>query len=296
MESFTIKNKNGIEVTAIELGASLTSIRVPDRHGKFQNIILAYPTLEEYQSDAHYMGCVVGRYAGRIAAVNNLAKNDGDNHLHGGHVGWNKKHWNLACHKNTREESFFEFSLVSPDGDEGYPGEVAADVRYTLDHENRLTIKYRATSSKPTNVNLTQHCYFNLSGDPSSKIENDELQIFSNAYLPLNPAKIPTGEISSATFKGSPLGGRPIDQTWVLENDPKKVKHAATLFSKESGRLLNVYTSEPSIHIYTGNPSGVCLETQHYPDSPNQPHFPSTKLNPGETFESETVWEFKSNV
>ena len=304
--SFTIKNKNGIEVNAIKLGASLVAIKTPDHKKRFQNIILSHQTPEAYEFDTDYLGSIVGRFAGRIANSEftidgkhyPLSKNEGMNHLHGGIEGWSKKVWTL----NAQDETFLEFSLVSPHGEEGYPGEVSVHVRYSLNDEDQLTILFRATTTKPTHLNLTQHSYFSLSGDPTSTIENDSLQIHSRAYLPCDLHKIPTGKLVPASFEKQILRQRVLDQTWILENNQSRLLLAATLSNPDSGRLLNVYTTEPSIHIYTGDGlrapfkkrTGVCLETQHYPNSPNQADFPSTLLQVGKVFESKTVWEFRT--
>jgi len=305
MKSFTIRNYNGIEITAIQTGASLISIKTQNRSNEFQNIILAYPKIEDYDANLDYLGCVVGRHASRIKdsafTIDGkryiLSKNEGMNHLHGGIFGWHQKIWDLR----DQGINFLEFSTTSFDGEEGYPGEVTVYVKYTLNDQDQLLINYRATTTKATHVNLTQHTYFNLNGNMDQAIDSDFLEINSKAYLNCDEDKIPTGEIIQFSFKNQMIGKTAYDQTWILENNSKALVFAAALSNKASGRILNVYTTEPSIHLYTGDGLkkpfnkrvGVCLETQHYPNSPNLAKFPSTRLNPEDSFESLTVWEFK---
>ena len=297
--SFTIRNCHGFEVTAVEHGARITSIKSLDQNGVIQNIILTYADEAQSKNDPFY------RYAGRISdgqfEINGksftLQKNEsGMNHLHGGLNGWNQKKWKCIHH----DASSMEFELVSPDLDEGYPGEVTVKVQYQLSNEDRLKINYTATTTKATHLNLTQHTYFNLSGNPEQTINDHELSINAHLYLLRRPDQIPTGENGDGKISAQIIGAEFMDQSWILAGDQKNLVHAATLTHHQSGRVLTVFTTEPSVHVYTGDGlaspfikrAGICLETQHYPDSPHHPHFPSTLLSPNEIFNSETVWEF----
>lgn len=320
---FTLKNSNGIEVAITNYGGIITSIKTPDKQGNRDNIVLGFDDIKKYQEDNFYLGALIGRFGNRIAGgkttVNGrpviLSKNDGDNHLHGGIEGFNRKLWSVEDDKTE-----LTLSLYSKAGDEGYPGNVQVTARYRLDDENKLTIEFSAETDRATPLNLTAHSYFNLSGSPANTILNHELKVLADAYLPVNENLIPTGEIRPV--KGTPFDfrdfkavGRDYDETsggydhnFVLKEYDGELKPAAMLKDPSSGRAMNLYTSMPGLQFYSGNfldgsvssPDGVpfkkhsalCLEPQFFPDSPNQPQFPSTILKPGELHKSWIVYEF----
>ncbi|MFV0564929.1 MAG: aldose epimerase family protein [Flavobacteriaceae bacterium] len=335
VDQYVLKNKMGMSVSIITLGGIITHWTAPDRNGNYQDIVLGYETLKPYETNPTFFGALIGRYGNRIAkgkfTLNNteytLATNDGPNHLHGGVKGFDKVVWD-AAETLTDSTASLVLSYLSRDMEEGYPGNLQTKVTYTLDNNNMLKVYYEATTDKPTLVNLTQHTYFNLTGDTSKTILNHELTLNADAFVPVNETLIPTGEL--ATVEGTPFDfrtaktiGRDIeanhvqlkrglgyDHCWVLNNQNEGVRLAATAYDKDSGRVLEVLTNEPGIQLYTGNfldgtlPSknggkhehrtGFCLETEHYPDSPNQAHFPSAVLNPGETYKTETIFKFSA--
>lgn len=332
VESFTLANGNGIEVTAITYGATIVSLRTPDREGRSGDIVLGYPDLEGYLTDSPYFGAVVGRYGNRIArgrfAIDGqtyqLTVNDGVNHLHGGERGFDKVVWD-ADTVATDSTVAVTFSYTSPDGEEGYPGTLQARVTYTLNDSNELRVDYEAVTDAPTIVNLTQHSYFNLTG-AERNILRHLLEIPADRYTPVDSTLIPTGEI--APVEGTPFDFRmamPIgeridaddeqlrrgggyDHNFVLNRDSAGLALAAQVTEPSTGRTLTITTTEPGIQFYSGNfldgtitgkegrvyahRYGFCLETQHYPDSPNEPGFPSTVLRPGEVYRSTTVFAF----
>lgn len=334
VELYTLTNKNGMDVRIITLGGIITSIRVPDRNGEMANVVLGCASLEDYLTQSPYFGCITGRFANRIAKATfklngteyKLAANDGTNSLHGGVKGFDKRVWQ-AKEIKTDSEVGVELSYTSPDGEEGYPGNLQTTVTYSLDNDNALHIDYKATTDKPTMVNLTNHTYFNLAGEGT--ILNHELMLNADHYTPVDSTAIPTGEV--AKVEGTPFDfrkstvigeriragheqmvfGRGYDHNWVLNRaNPKDgaMMLAAKLLEPNSGRVLDVLTTEPAIQFYSGNfltgtvvgssgntyrqSDGLCLETQHYPDAPNQPSFPSTVLNPGETYQTTTIFHF----
>jgi aldose 1-epimerase len=331
VEEYTLTNKNGMEVRVITLGGTITSIRVPDRTGEMANVVLGCATLEDYLTQSPYFGCITGRFANRIAKATfklngteyKLTANDGANSLHGGAKGFDKRVWQ-AREIKAADETGLELTYTSPDGEEGYPGNLQTTVTYRLDNDNALHIDYKATTDKPTIVNLTNHSYFNLAGEGT--ILNHELMLNADHYTPTDSTAIPTGEI--AKVEGTPFDfrkatvigerirsgheqmvfGRGYDHNWVLNKKDKSLTLAAKLLEPISGRVLEVLTTEPAIQFYSGNfltgtvvgqsghtyrqSDGLCLETQHYPDAPNQPNFPSTVLNPGETYQTTTVFKF----
>jgi len=336
MQQFTLVNANGIEVTITSYGGAITSLRVPDRHGTPANVVLGYETLEQYAANPLYFGCITGRCANRIAGGRftldgreyTLPLNDGPNSLHGGHAGFDKRVWRADA-INGQGRSGVTLSYLSPDGEEGYPGNLDVTVTYTLTDANEIRIDYRATTDQPTIVNLTNHSYFNLAGEGSGPVYDHILMINADRYTPVNDNLIPTGEL--APVNGTPFDfrlpkvigagvrgphpqiarGRGYDHNWVLNRpapDDSSLLLAARLYEPRSGRLLEVWTTEPGIQFYSGNfldgtvsgPSGrayrqgdgLALETQHFPDAPNQPHFPSVVLRPGETYQSTTVYRF----
>ena len=331
VDLFTLTNANGVEIRAITYGAIITSIRVPDRAGRFADVVLGFDNLEGYLKGHPYFGTVVGRYGNRIAGgrftlngqVYKLAQNNGPNHLHGGNKGFDKYVWKGEPLGNGRGVAF---SRTSPDGEEGYPGNLTARVSYTLTDKNELIVDYHATTDKATPVNLTQHSYFNLSGDPSTTILGHQLTLDADRYTPVDATLIPTGAL--APVQGTPFDfrkpttigaridqrheqlmfGRGYDHNWVLNRKGRQPGFAARLLDPTSGRTLDVSTTEPGVQFYTGNfldgtikgkggqvynqRAGLCLETQHFPDSPNKPTFPSSIVQPGKDYRTTTVFTF----
>jgi aldose 1-epimerase len=329
VDKFTLRNANGLEVDAISYGAIITSIRIPDRNGKFDDVVLGFDTLEPYTKPHPYFGAVVGRYGNRIAKgqftldghTYKLATNNGPNHLHGGNRGFDKFVWDAQV---VSGRTAVTFSRTSPDGEEGYPGALVARVTYELNDRNELAIRYQATTDKATPVNLTQHTYFNLAG--GGDILGHQMQISADRYTLVDSTLIPTGELASVertpfdfrtpTAIGARIeqaheqlkNGLGYDHNWVLNNSGPTLHPAARVVEPASGRTLEVTTTEPGVQFYSGNfldgtltgkggrvyarRTGFCLETQHYPDSPNQPSFPSTIVKPGAEYRSQTVFRF----
>jgi aldose 1-epimerase len=324
---FTITNSNNMTVELITFGGIVTHLWVPDAEGNLADVVAGYDILQQYVAGTNYFGAMVGRCANRIARgtftlegkMYQLARNNDENHLHGGTEGFDKKIWQ-ADDFIFADSAGVVLTLTSPDGDEGYPGNLQLKITYTLTNRNELKIDYSATTDAATILNLTHHSYFNLDGHNSGAILNHKLQINGEAYLPVNQALIPTGEIKPV--EGSPMDFRQphvigqriaevpggYDHTWVL-NDEKDsaLQLAARLWAPTSGRILEVHTDQPGIQFYAGNMlenekgklgalynqhDALCLETQHFPDSPNQPDFPSVVLRPGEKFISQTVYRF----
>lgn len=324
---YTLTNKNGMEVQITNYGGTVTSISTPDRNGNFDNVVLGFDSLKKYTAGVPYFGAIIGRYGNRIedgtfsidGTQYQLATNDGDNHLHGGEQGFDKVLWDAVA----QDDGSLKLSYLSKDGEEGYPGNLDVTVVYTLTNENELKIEYEATTDKATPVNLTNHSYFNLSGHPDSTILDHQLKINANQYTPVNDELIPTGELASV--EGTPFDftefhriGARIDQVeggydhnWVLNQGAgDSLFHAATLYDPGSGRQMKVFTEEPGLQFYSGNfldgslkgPDGtpfvkhaaLCLETQHFPNSPNEPEFPSTILRPGETYQTTTIYKFET--
>jgi len=321
-----------ITVKILTYGGTVQSIEAPDRNGKTANIVLGFDGLDGYVQTGNkpYMGAIIGRYANRIAGgtfqlngkTYHVPKNDGDNALHGGLNGFNKKVWT-----STETENGVELKYVSKDGEEGFPGNLTTTVRYTL-KGNELRIDYTATTDADTVLNLTNHSYFNLKGQGNGDILGHAMKINAHRYTPVDKNLIPTGEL--APVAGTPFDfleptaigaridadneqlklARGYDQNWVLEGDGKKVIVAAEAYEPTTGRVLEVLTDQPGIQFYTGNfldgsvtgtdgkvykkRYAFCLETQHYPDSPNHPKFPTTELKPGQTFRSTTVYRFSA--
>jgi aldose 1-epimerase len=333
VEVFTLTSKGGVEIKAISYGAIITSIRVPDRTGAVADVALGFDSLPGYLGEHPFFGAVVGRYGNRIARASftldgrtyKLAANNGSNHLHGGVRGFDKYVWTAEVLKGATGVAF---KRTSPDGEEGYPGTVQARVTYALSDANELSIEYRATTDRATPLNLTQHTYFNLAGHNAGSIVDHELMLAADRYTPVDATLIPTGEV--APVAGTPLDfrqptrigaridaphqqiefGLGYDHNWVINRKGDGLQLAARVIEPRSGRILEVQTTEPGVQFYTGNfldgtvkgkggavynrRNGFCLETQHYPDSPNQPAFPSTIVRPGETYQSQTVWRFGS--
>jgi aldose 1-epimerase len=333
---YTLTNPNGMEVKITNYGGIITSVVVPDRDGNMENVTLGFTTLDEYVEGHPYFGNITGRYANRIARGTfdiddenfYLALNNGPNTLHGGEKGFDKVVW-AAEEVSGQGEVGVKLSRVSPDMEEGYPGNLDVEVTYTLTDNDEIRIDYHATTDEPTHVNLTNHAYWNLAGDGSGSIDGHELTLMASNYTPVDANLIPTGEI--ATVAGTPLDftsphpigervrdnfeqlllGRGYDHNFVLDRpspDDTTLIVAARVVEPESGRTLDISTTEPGIQFYSGNfldatevgaagkmyrqGDGFALETQHYPDSPNQPEFPSTLLEPDGEFNSTTIYAF----
>ena len=324
---YTLTNKNGMVVKILNYGGTVTDIITPDKNGKMGDVVLGYDSLAGYRQTGNpYFGCLVGRYANRIANAKftldgkeyTLASNDGTNTLHGGLKGFDKVIWFVKLFT----DSSLLLSYLSKDGEEGYPGNLSVDVMYSLSEDNGLKIEYAATGDKATPINLTNHCYFNLSAGGDSTILDHELMLKADKYTPVDKTLIPTGKIDDVKatpmdFTTSKKIGRDIaqvtgggyDHNWVFQKPENRFDMIATLYHQPSGRYMEVRTTEPGIQFYSGNflngtlkntrggikygkHAGLCLETQHFPDSPNQPAFPTAILQPGETYQQITVYKF----
>jgi aldose 1-epimerase len=332
VDLFTIKNSNGIELSITNYGCRITSLIVPDKYGKHENILLGYKNIDYYLNDEFYLGAVVGRFANRIAKGsftlgNNrlqLPINNGVNHLHGGINGFDKKVWHATKIVETNKQGV-KFFYKSNNGEEGYPGELDVEVTYLLTNNNELQINYKAETNKTTHINLTNHSYFNLSGNFNNSIVNHKLRIYSDKFLEMDSDSIPTGKIISTNLTpfnfqdyktiGEKINdnnyqiknGNGYDHCFIFENENKSLKLISELFEPKSGRLMEVYTTEPAVQLYSGNflskaktnqkfgrRTGLCLETQHYPDSPNHPEFPTTILHPEKAYSSQSIYRFKT--
>ncbi len=318
VEAFTLTNSHGLEVRAATYGGIIVSLSVPDRDGRAADVVLGHDSLEEYLSDTSYFGAIVGRFANRIANARftvdgrtyRLAPNDGPNHLHGGRTGFDRVVWRAAPFRTDRTAGV-ALSYTSPDGEEGYPGNLDTRVTYTLTDRNELVVDYLATTDRASPVNLTQHSYFNLAG--AGDVLGHLLQINADLMTPVDENLIPTGRVApvagtpfdfrSLTGIGARIAtddeqlrrGRGYDHNFVLNRGESGLVHAAQVVEPTSGRTLDVHTTEPGLQFYSGNHlhhAGLCLESQHYPDSPNQPGFPSTLLRPGVEYRSRTVFAF----
>jgi aldose 1-epimerase len=329
---YLLTNKNGVEAAITNYGGTVVTLKVPDRNGKFDDVVLGYDKVEDYEAGKAYFGAIVGRYANRIAHAKftldgityTLPKNDGDNHLHGV---FNKRVWN-AKDVSSGAGQALELTYLSKDGEDGFPGNLSVKVVYTLTNQNELKIDYSATTDKDTVLNLTNHCYFNLAGQGNGDILQQQLMIRADRFTPVDANLIPTGEFRKV--KGSPFDfttstvigaridqddeqlklGKGYDHNWVPNNSTAgSLFVAAQAYDSHSGRQLEVSTTEPGLQFYTGNfldgihgkggkvynrRDAFCLETQHFPDSPNHPQFPSTVLRSGQHFQSTTVYKFST--
>ncbi|WP_185248336.1 aldose epimerase family protein [Chryseobacterium bernardetii] len=332
IKKYTLTNKNGMKVEVINFGGIITSLTAPDRNGKYEDVVLGFTKPEGYfDGNPYYFGALIGRYGNRIANAKftlegkayEIDKNDGPNSLHGGKEGFHTRFWNIEAVQDAKFPTL-KLSYTSADGEEGYPGKLTTTVFYTLTDDNALEISYEAETDKPTVVNLTQHSYFNLSGNFTKTITDHELQINADHFLPVNETLIPTGE--QKAVKGTPFDftvskpigkdisaeddqlkkGKGYDHNWILNG--KGLRSVAKVYHQGTGRLMEVFTDEPGVQFYSGNfldgkfdtktggknefRTGFCLETQHFPDSPNQSSFPSTELKPGQKYQSKTIYKF----
>ena len=329
---YTLSNANGMEVAITNFGGRIVSIMVPDRNGNFCDVVLGLDSIQAYfpENNATDFGAAIGRYANRInqgrIVLNGdsiqLPKNNFGHCLHGGPTGWQYQVYDVK----EATDSTLTLVMNSPDGDNNFPGNVTAEVKYTLTADNDLAIDYSATTDKTTVINMTNHSYFNLNGDPNTSITDNILYVNAANYTPVDRTYMTTGEI--APVEGTPFDfttpkpvgqdikadneqikfGNGYDHNWVLDNNGDDTVIAASLGSPATGIVLTVYTNEPGIQVYSGNfldgtvtgkkgikynqRAGICLETQHYPDSPNKPEWPSVVLNPGETYNSRCVFSF----
>lgn len=330
---FVLSNKNGMEISVINYGGIITSLKAKDRNGKYQDIVLGFNSLPPYEDENPYFGALIGRYGNRIA--NGTFKLDGQpykldinnppNHLHGGLKGFHKVVWNPKEIINDSNVSL-ELTYLSKHMEEGYPGNLDVKVTYTLNNKDELSVLYEAETDRKTIINLTQHSYFNLSGDFSEDVLDHQIKINADAFLPVDETLIPTGEIRSVLgspfdFRKSKLIGQDIDvnnkqiefgkgydHCWVINNQNNGLRSVASAYHYESGRVLDVYSDLPGLQFYSGNfldgtlkskgggyyelRSGFCLETQYYPDSPNQENFPSVVLKPGDIYKTNTIFKF----
>lgn len=332
VELYTLTNDKGVEAGIITYGGIIVSLKTPDRNGNPGDIVLGFDSLKDYEERSPFFGCITGRYANRIAKGKftldgkeyTLATNNGPNHLHGGKVGFDKAVWKAET-KSEGDAVSLVLTHTSPDGDEGYPGNLDVEVTYTLNNSNELVIDYKAKTDQPTVLNLTNHSYFNLEGHGSGNVLAHELQLSASKFTPTDDTAIPTGELRPVEgtpldfTKGKPIGrdiesdyeqivfGKGYDHNFVIDGRPGVLRRAATVRGPRSGRVLEILTTEPGVQLYTANfmekmagkdgatydfRGAFCLETQHFPDSPNHPDFPTTVLRPGDTFRSTTVHRF----
>lgn len=330
---YTLTNANGVEAKISNYGGVVVSLKVPDKDGKMGDVVLGYDSLSGYENNTAYFGAIIGRYGNRIAGgkftldgeTYTLATNNNTNHLHGGEKGFNRRVWNAT---EIKEDSTVGLKLtyVSEDMEEGYPGKLNVEVIYALRNDNSLAINYKASTNKKTIVNLTNHSYFNLTGDANNDILDHKLMLNASKFVPIDSTLIPTGELRDV--EGTPFDfqeptdigknidasneqityGLGFDHCWVLDKSGAEMSLAATVYEPKSGRFMEVMTTEPGIQFYSGNfldgsakgkygiayekRHGFCLETEHFPDSPNQAEFPSVELSPGETYVTSTVYKF----
>ena len=332
---YTLENKSGMVVKITNYGGAITAIEVPDKNGTAGDVVLGYDSVEEYVAGNPFFGVITGRYANRIAKgqfsidgeTYTLATNNGENHLHGGIEGFDKKLWDTETFENENGVGVV-MRYTSPDGEEGYPGTLASTVTYTLTPANGIQIDYEATTDKATVVNLTNHSYFNLKDGGASSILDHKMRIIADQYVPTDAGNIPLGPLEDVEgtpfdFRTATAIGERIEQedtqleygfgydhNYVLKDQGSGLRLVAEVHDEASGRFMEVLTTEPGVQFYTGNHlndnftgrgdvtyasrSGFCLETQRYPDTPNQPDYPTARLNPGETYTSTTVYRFST--
>ncbi|MGD1044623.1 MAG: aldose epimerase family protein [Bacteroidota bacterium] len=332
---YTLINKSGAIVKVINFGAVVTSLTIPNRNGKYEDVVLGYDSLQGYIDGSSYFGAIVGRYGNRIGKGQftlegknyQVTVNDGVNHLHGGKIGFSKELWTANTVQDSAGPSL-QLTYISKDGEEGYPGKVTLSVTYTLTDKNELRIAYEGTTDKTTILNPTHHSYFNLSGSFKNTILDHLLTIEADSITPVDKGLITTGKYLDVTktpmdFRTpTAIGvrindpfeqlifGKGYDHNWVIRNYTKgKVRKAAEVYEQKSGRVMTVYTDQPGLQFYSGNflngtangkgvsyqlRTGLCLEAQCYPDSPNKPEFPSVTLKPGEIYEQTTIYQFST--
>lgn len=329
---YVLSNAAGAELCITNYGAKIVSLMVPDRDGKLTDVVTGHKSIADYlTSEEPYFGAICGRYGNRIAkgrfeidgtVYDQLAINNGPNSLHGGLKGFNAKVWDAT----QKDEQTIELQLISPDGEEGFPGELQTAVTYQLTEDNEVIISYRAVTTKPTVLNLTNHSYFNLSGAGDPYVGDHLLQINADYYLPTDETAIPYGP--KEPVEGTPMDfrtphtvgerinddfeqlhfGKGYDHTYILNKEGEELSFCARCNSPKTGIVMETFTTEPGVQLYTGNwmtgnfegkpgqrypeRAALCLETQHFPDSPNKPEYPSTLLRPGETFVSTTIYKF----
>jgi aldose 1-epimerase len=333
VELYTLKNSSNVQVKIMTYGGTVVSLQVPDRDGMIGDIVLGYDTIDGYLKNSPYFGSIIGRYGNRIGKGRfaldgkeyELPRNNGENTLHGGIKGFDKVVWK-ATEVRSKDGVGLSLTYLSKDGEEGFPGNLSVKVVYTLTDNNELSIEYSAATDKTTVVNLTHHSYFNLAGE--GNILQHELMINAEQFTPVDAGLIPTGELRNVN--GTPMDftkptaigaridqqdeqlslGKGYDHNWVLKNSSGKLSLAARAYEPRSGRVMEVSTTEPGLQFYSGNfldgtitgkggqvykqRSGFCLETQHFPDSPNKPRFPSTVLKPGQQYQSTTIYKFSA--
>ena len=335
VDLFTLTNRNGMEARITNYGGIVTTLTAPDRNNKYADVVLGFNDLDSYLKGHPYFGALVGRYGNRIAkgrfTLNGveykLAVNNGENHLHGGIKGFDKVVW-TARSMRTKLGPALSLTYVSKDMEEGYPGNLTVKVVYTLTNNNELRIDYSASTDKDTVTNLTHHSYFNLAGEGTGDILNHQLLLKASRFTPTDAGSIPTGELRNVQgtpfdfLKSTSIGARinqdeeqlkfggGYDHNWVVNGRAGTLRQAASVYESTSGRVMDVWTTEPGIQFYTGNfldgtltgksgkayarRNGFCLETQHYPDSPNKPKFPTTTLRKGATYRSTTIYRFSA--
>ena len=333
--AYTLKNSSGMEAKIINYGAAVVSLTAPDKNGKYADIVLGYDNIEGYVNDKAFFGAIVGRYGNRIAKGKftldgkeyKLATNDGENHLHGGVIGFNKVVWDAEPIESSTSPAL-KLTYVSKDGEEGYPGTVTLNVTYTLTSDNQLRIDYEGTTDKTTVLNPTHHSYFNLSGDPNKTILDNIVMIDADKTTPVDKGLIPTGVLTDVAntpmdFRTPKVIGKEInanfdqlkfaggyDHNWVLNKHQETLPKVASVYEPVSGRFMEVFTDQPGLQVYSGNflngtvkgkngimyqkRTGLCLEAQKFPDSPNKPQFPSPVLKPGETYKQTTIYKFST--
>jgi len=335
VDLYTLTNRNGMQAKITNYGGIVTTLTAPDRNNKYVDVVLGFNDLDSYLKGHPYFGALIGRYGNRIAkgrfTLNGveykLAVNNGENHLHGGIKGFDKVVW-TAKPMETKTGASLSLSYLSKDGEEGYPGNLRVNVVYTLTNNNELRIDYSANTDKDTVTNLTHHSYFNLAGEGSGDILSHILTLNANQFTPTDQGSIPTGELRAVQgtpfdfLKPTKIGeridgtdqqlvfGGGYDHNWVLNGRAGVLRQAATVYEPTSGRVMQVWTTEPGIQFYTANfldgtltgksgkiyqkRNALCLETQHYPDSPNKPKFPTTTLRKGATYKSTTIYRFSA--
>lgn len=335
VDVYTLSNENGVEAKITNYGATLTSVKVPDRNGKFDDVVLGYDSIDGYLAKNPHLGSIAGRYANRIAKgefklggkTYTLAKNNGENHLHGGPNGFYKQIW-TASEVAGKDGQSVAFKYLSKDGEENYPGNLTATVTYTLTDKNELKIEYLATTDKETIINLTNHAYFNLAGAGNGDILKHQLKINATQFTPVDKTMIPTGKLEN--LAGTPMDfskptaigdridstydqlvlGKGYDHNYVLATGGSLTVQAVEAYDPSTGRVMETFTDQPGVQLYTANfldgtitgkggkayprRGAFCLETQHFPDSPNKPNFPTAVLKPGEKYQTTTIYKFSA--